>query len=266
MPVDPTRQPPRSSPLRLPARVGAWFSQWRARPAAPPADSPTLPPPASRRTEPGVPRRNDVQRISSMVARLQLPLDERNAPAHEDEPQPHRDAQTGLWNRAYLASLSEQLAQEPPNATLEFCVLRLDLEDLKVIHDRHGAGAGAQVLVQVAARLRQCVRAQDFVLRLGSEEFMLLLPCPAGEGDALARKVGARIVQDLHRPLSYLTLSSLRIGCSVGAALWPRDGAALTDAMEHATEALDAAKRAGRGQIRHYAAAANSASDATNAG
>jgi len=199
-------------------------------------------------------RRNDVQRITAAVARLQTTLKDRERAVKTLEERAHHDPLTGLLNRAYLATLSERLEGRQTHAgdapAMEFCVLCLDLDDFKPINDRHGHAAGDQVLAQVGARLRHNAREQDFVFRLGGDEFLLLLCCPVGEGNALARSVATRVLTDLRRPISYLTLSGLRVGCSVGGAMWQPGGEPLADAMKRADEALYAAKRAGRGQFR----------------
>ena len=129
-------------------------------------------------------------------------------------------------------------------------MLCLDLDDFKPINDRHGRAAGDQVLAQIGARLRHNAREQDFVFRLGGDEFMLVLPCPVGQGSALARNLATRLMTDLQRPVSYLTLSGLRIGCSVGGTIWQPEAGPFAEAMQRADEALSAAKRAGRGQFR----------------
>lgn len=196
-------------------------------------------------------RRNEVQRITAAVARLQTTLKDRELAVKTLEERAHHDPLTGLLNRAYLATLTERLERREPDApAMEFCVLCLDLDDFKPINDRHGHAAGDQVLAQIGARLRHNAREQDFVFRLGGDEFMLLLPCPPGEGTALARGVAARVLTDLRRPVSYLTLSGLRVGGSIGGAIWRPDSAPLADAMRQADEALYAAKRAGRDQFR----------------
>jgi len=196
-------------------------------------------------------RRNEVQRITAAVARLQTTLKDRELAGKTLEERAHHDPLTGLLNRAYLATLSERLEQREADApAMEFCVLCLGLDDFKPINDRHGHAAGDQVLAQIGARLRHNAREQDFVFRLGGDEFMLLLPCPPGEGTALARGVAARVLTDLRRPVSYLTLSGLRVGGSIGGAIWQPGSAPLADAMRCADEALHAAKRAGRDQFR----------------
>jgi diguanylate cyclase (GGDEF)-like protein len=207
-------------------------------------------------------RRNDVQRISAAVASMQSTLKDRELAVKTLEEPAHHDPLTGLLNRAFLATLSERLEKREGEApAMEFCVLCLDLDDFKPINDRHGHAAGDQVLVQIGARLQHCARRQDFVFRLGGDEFMLLLPCPPGEGGALARSVATRVLTDLQRPVSYLTLSGLRVGCSVGGAIWQPGAEPLAEAMQRADEALYAAKRAGRGQFRRALPAARKIDD-----
>ncbi len=246
------------------ALVAWWLLGWMVAPLDRPARSlansgaETTPPPlAATITRPGngpvsvvrSQRRNDVQRITAAVARLQSTLKEPAVATLEERT--HRDPLTGLLNRAYLATLTERLDKREPDApAMEFCVLCLDLDDFNPINDRHGHAAGDQVLAQIGARLRHNAREQDFVFRLGSDEFMLVLPCPVGEGSALARSVATRVLTDLQRPVSYLTLSGLRIGCSVGGTIWQPEAGPLAEAMQRADEALCAAKRAGRGQFR----------------
>lgn len=247
------------------ALVAWWLLGWMAAPVDRPArklanaGAETAPPPLGGTiTRPGggavsvvrSQRRNDVQRITAAVARLQGTQKDRELAVTPEE-RAHRDPLTGLLNRAYLATLAERIEQREADApAMEFSVLCLDLDDFKPINDRHGRAAGDQVLAQIGARLRHNAREQDFVFRLGGDEFMLVLPCPLGEGSALARSVATRVLTDLQRPVSYLTLSGLRVGCSVGGTTWQPEAGPLADAMQRADEALCAAKRAGRGQFR----------------
>ena len=249
-----------------------WLLGWLAAPVGRLARSPantvadsTPAPLAATITRPGngpvsvvrSQRRNDVQRITAAVARLQNTGTDQDIAVKTLEDRAHHDPMTGLLNGAYLATLAERFEKREPAApAMEFCVLCLDLDDFTPINERHGHAAGDQVLAQIGARLRHNARAQDFVFRLGGDEFMLVLPCPVGEGSALARSVAKRVLTDLQRPVSYLTLSGLRVGCSVGGTIWQPEAGPLAEAMQRANEALHAAKRAGRGQFRHALPAA----------
>ncbi|WP_073468472.1 GGDEF domain-containing protein [Rhizobacter sp. OV335] len=201
-------------------------------------------------------RRNNVQQIAATVVRLQDTLTDRDPTVPTLEQRALRDPLTGLWNSSFLAEMTERLADDVAAARIEVCLLCLALDGFQPIHARHGHEAGDQVLVQVARRLRKLGRAQDFAFHLGGDEFLVLITCPPGEGAALSRTLAERIVNDMRRPMNYLTLNNLRVGCSIGAAVWPTHGLAFAEVMHHADEALCAARNAGRGQFRQYALAA----------
>jgi len=165
----------------------------------------------------------------------------------------HRDPLTGLGNAAQLARVSHRLLDAATAAPAETCVLAIDIDGFESVNDRYGRAAGDEVLVQLARRLRQAAREGDSVFRLGGDDFLVLLTCPAGEATALARSVASRVLVELQRPLSYRTLSNLRVTGSIGGAVWPVHGATFEDAIAHAGEALRAAKQSGTGKFRLYA-------------
>lgn len=198
-------------------------------------------------------RRSDVQQIAAAVTRLQATVKERDDSIDQLADKARRDPLTGVWNRGYLPDMTESLRVALADGTSETCVLCVDLDGFKEVNDRYGHAAGDEVLVQAARRLRQAARAGDPVFRLGGDEFMLLLTCPVGEAAGLARSIAGRVLAELQRPMSYRTLSNLRITASVGGAVWSNPAEPLADTIAHADEALYAAKHSGRGMFRLYA-------------
>lgn len=164
-----------------------------------------------------------------------------------------RDRLTGLGNTALLDEVLARLPAARDASPIEACLLAIDLERFDQVNARYGRPAGDEVLVQVARRLRQAAREGDNVFRLRDDDFLVVLTCPPGEGAGLARAVAARVLTELQRPLSYRTLSNLRINASVGGAVWPVHGPSAAEALAHAHEALHAAKRSGPGVFRLYA-------------
>lgn len=167
----------------------------------------------------------------------------------------HLDALHGLNTPAHLDDTSEPWERDLLERKLALCILRVGLDGFDSVTERYGPTASDEALAQVAKRLRHLARDEDRVMRLDAAEFVLLLSCPLDEATAFARSVAARVVGELQRPFAYRTVSNLHIGASVGAALWPANGAALSDVLEHAEEALADARHGGRGQVRQYAAA-----------
>jgi diguanylate cyclase (GGDEF)-like protein/PAS domain S-box-containing protein len=145
-----------------------------------------------------------------------------------------------------LTGLANRRALEGPTATAGAFtrgVLYVDLDRFKPVNDLHGHGAGDQVLRTVAHRLLACVRPTDRVMRLGGDEFGVVVP--GCSRDELA-EVAGRIIARVEEPIA-VPGATVQIGGSVGAALGTGSEA---DLFERADAALYEAKSAGRGQLR----------------
>ncbi|MBB3676630.1 putative bifunctional diguanylate cyclase/phosphodiesterase [Modestobacter versicolor] len=166
------------------------------------------------------------------------------------------DSLTGLANRALVRRvLEERLATRPPGTV---GVLFCDLDEFKAVNDRLGHEAGDDLLRQVADRLRECVRPGDLLARLGGDEFVVVLADDA-DREVLAA-VGERMLAALRRSFCLggdLGRDPVRIGASVGGALGDRVGeGAVSDLLRDADAAMYEAKRAGRGRVQVFDAAA----------
>src|SRR6185295_20058859 len=85
------------------------------------------------------------------------------------------DPLTGLANRALFADRLHHARTVGQRDGSRFAVVVADLDDFKVINDRHGHATGDQVLIEAARRLRSAVRETDTAARLGGDEFAVLL-------------------------------------------------------------------------------------------
>lgn len=156
------------------------------------------------------------------------------------------DALTGLANRTLFSDrLAHALAVRERDLR-PVALIFLDLDDFKHVNDTHGHATGDAVLVQIAGRLRGCLRSGDTVARLGGDEFAVLLEAGAQEPEI----VGERLLEAFAEPFE-VTGSSLSVGVSIGIVHVP-DGAAVTDAsalLDEADVAMYAAKRGGKGNL-----------------
>ena len=143
----------------------------------------------------------------------------------ENERLSHRAAHddlTGLPNRAsFEQCLSSALVQARQDGQ-PFALLYLDGDGFKAVNDRFGHAAGDAVLVEIAIRLKACLRAGDIAARLGGDEFGLLLAAPAGR-DAIAR-VQLCLSERMGYPIRLPSGDKVRVGLSVGSAVFPEDG------------------------------------------
>ena len=94
-------------------------------------------------------------------------------------------------------------------------------------------------------RLRGCLREGDLVARLGGDEFLMVLQVPAGEALPQAQLVAERTLAALSAPVD-LGNHQVKVGCSIGGALWPLDSNSMTEALELADQTLYRAKHAGK--------------------
>ncbi|MBK3736141.1 diguanylate cyclase (GGDEF)-like protein [Azospirillum brasilense] len=183
----------------------------------------------------------EITSLSATLRDLVDGLTHRDAALVRLEDIAYQDRLTGLPNRRYFEQYVE--ATTAGNGTAAF--LYLDLDGFKPVNDRLGHDAGDLVLRQVGERLAACFRGDDVVARLGGDEFAAVLPQRAGaeppDLDGLAR----RIIEAVNEPVS-VQGEAVRVGCSLGIALWPEDSPDVAETLRRADQALYQAKRDGR--------------------
>jgi diguanylate cyclase (GGDEF)-like protein len=159
------------------------------------------------------------------------------------------DALTHLPNRRYLDRVLQERAAACDSDGGGLALLHIDLDRFKQINDTLGHAAGDAMLVHAAGVLRNNVRSDDFVARIGGDEFVVLSALRNGRRD-LAR-LARRIVEDMRKPMPY-NGHDCRCGVSIGVAYQrgPRvdDKRLLIDA----DIALYRAKRLGRNRHEFF--------------
>ncbi len=154
------------------------------------------------------------------------------------------DSLTGLHNRTYFFTALEREISRGDRSGRAFCLVMLDLDDLKAINDRFGHIAGDQVLRAVADIVRSGVRKIDVAARYGGDEFVALLPetDPTG-GWVLAEKVRLTVAEQ--------GLPGVDPGptVSVGVVSYPADGRSADALLVSADRAMYASKRGGKNRV-----------------
>ena len=191
------------------------------------------PPVALRELQAAVPARRRTDTARRGIAKLKPKLPLLNA---------HQDSLPSLSTAEQLSDTREPWEQDLRARDLSLCVLYVGLDSFEPVTERYGQEAGDHVLTQVAKRLRHLARDEDRVMRLQGHEFALLLSCPSAEAAAFSHAMAARVAHEVQRPLAYLTVSNLHIGCSVGSAIWPQNSDTLEGVMHHAEQSLAAAR------------------------
>lgn len=170
------------------------------------------------------------------------------------------DPLTGLPNRELLRDRVEQAIHYASRSEQGFLgVLFVDLDRFKKVNDTYGHAAGDAVLVEVAKRLRGCLRESDTVARLGGDEFVVLLCNLRGLDDTVI--VAERILDACALPI-VVGENIFQISASVGVAAWPTDGNTVDELLQNADMAMYSSKGDGRNTMRFYDAQMNQKAEA----
>ncbi|RPH41313.1 MAG: EAL domain-containing protein [Burkholderiales bacterium] len=164
------------------------------------------------------------------------------------------DPLTGLPNRRLLTDRLRQAVAAVIRGGRHGAVLCVDLDDFKRVNDTRGHPAGDEVLLQAAARIRDCVRTEDTVARLGGDEFVVVLERLEGDARqaaAHADEAAQRLMTVLGRPFD-ITDMRFHSSASIGVAMFGTVDVRAEDVLMHADSAMYRAKAAGRGTIRFY--------------
>ncbi len=158
------------------------------------------------------------------------------------------DALTHLPNRTSLKQhLIQQLAALHENRSEDrLALLFLDLDHFKPVNDEYGHEAGDRLLLDVVRRLRSALRGNDFISRIGGDEFVVLLP--GLKSAEAACDVAAKIRDALVEPF-VVEGQQVRISCSIGIALAPDHARDVSGLLNRADEAMYMAKAAGRNRF-----------------
>jgi diguanylate cyclase (GGDEF)-like protein len=158
-----------------------------------------------------------------------------------------QDTLTGLPNRLSLNDQVEQALERAADTERKFAIMFLDLDGFKKVNDSHGHDHGDLLLIHVAQLLRQAVRETDVVARLGGDEFVVLLHDVTDE--AMIATVAQKIVTSIGEPCQ-LQGVDIKIGASIGIAIYPRDGTSRETLLKVSDHAMYAAKSCGKGNFR----------------
>ncbi len=159
------------------------------------------------------------------------------------------DALTRLPNRSLGGELMEQAMAGAMRRGTPMALLFVDLDNFKHINDSLGHSAGDGFLRQVALRLRAAVRKSDIVCRQGGDEFLVGLTEIA---DAQAAAQSAQSILAQLQQAFKLGDNEIHASCSVGIAMFPKDGGNFEDLLRHADLAMYSAKDAGRNAYRFF--------------
>ena len=156
------------------------------------------------------------------------------------------DPLTGLFNRTFFFAAIDREIARCARSGRGFCLLMMDLDELKTINDRHGHFHGDRILRGVAEVISQGVRRIDTAARYGGDEFVVVLPETDPTGAyVLAEKIRLGALElDMSLPAS-----EIRTSLSIGVVSYPEDGLTADSLMIAADSAMYRSKRAGKNRV-----------------
>ncbi len=166
----------------------------------------------------------------------------------------YQDTLTGLHNRAWLQHNLDRIIRETTESHHSLGLLFLDLDRFKIVNDTLGHETGDLLLQTVADLLKRVVRDEDAIVRLGGDEFLILLANLSlihNRATEQASRVAQKIVEQLNRPLT-IAGHELMSTFSIGIALAPHDAQDGETLLRYADTAMYAAKEAGRNTYRLF--------------
>ncbi|KEQ23749.1 putative bifunctional diguanylate cyclase/phosphodiesterase [Paenibacillus tyrfis] len=166
----------------------------------------------------------------------------------------YHDMLTGLPNRQKFQQTVGMSIQAAKLSGSKLSVMFIDLDRFKNVNDTFGHAFGDLLLTEAAERLKSGLQADDSVSRQGGDEFTVLIKDASQSEDA--EKMANKIIHLLSQPFA-IDGHELRVGCSIGIAMYPQDGEDPITLMKNADTAMYRAKELGKNGYQFYKAEMN---------
>lgn len=178
---------------------------------------------------------------------LRHEVSERTKAQHELIHLVNHDSLTGLPNRSMFNKHLEIMLNSAQRHNKILALFFMDLDGFKAINDTHGHEVGDRLLVEIAERLRNCVRKEDIVARMGGDEFTILLSelTQAEDVNVIAQKFINSVRQSVR-----IGDRICHVGVSIGISLFPTHAADSDSLLRLADDAMYAAKADGKNTYR----------------
>ncbi len=166
----------------------------------------------------------------------------------------YHDALTNLPNRLLVMDRLKQAISLARRREHFGALMYLDLDHFKNINDSLGHSYGDRLLIEVTRRFQSALREEDTIGRLGGDEFVALVPQMSSsyaEAARDAQMIAEKLRESLLQPFDVLD-KTLRVGLSIGVAVFPEHGVTAEDLLKKADMAMYSAKNAGRNTVRFF--------------
>ena len=186
---------------------------------------------------------NDKGELTHFLA-VQQDISEKKRLEEEIHYLAYHDPLTHLPNRMLFRDRVQQAVAQAQRTGSKLAVMFVDLDGFKAVNDMHGHSSGDCLLVEVAERIRLCVRAGDTVARLGGDEFTVLLR-DVKDMDSI-ETVARKLLDIAVQPYALDSEVPVSVSFSIGIGVYPEDGDNFDALLSHADQAMYEAKQGGK--------------------
>lgn len=156
------------------------------------------------------------------------------------EYQANHDKLTGLANRKLFAEEFEKIKSKADKSKTKVAVIFIDVDKFKSINDNYSHEIGDKVLEKIAGRMKNSLKKDDKLARMGGDEFVLALTKISSKKEAAM--ITQRVIDNFKNPLS-IEGEKIEISLSAGISLYPENGTKLENLIKNADYAMYQAKR-----------------------
>lgn len=186
----------------------------------------------------------DIERVSGII----IDITERKTQEEKLTQMAFYDNLTDLPNRLMLKNHLKKVLSRAKRKDHDFAIMFLDLDGFKDVNDSLGHDVGDALLKDVSIRLTASVREEDFVSRIGGDEFIIVFEETSIEE---LEGITSQIIQNIGNPY-YLSNKRACVTPSIGISIFPDHGDEIDSLVDHADKAMYAAKNTGKNTYRFY--------------
>ena len=161
----------------------------------------------------------------------------------------HYDTLTSLPNRILFQDRLKHAISTSKRYRKKIALMFLDLDNFKTVNDTLGHDYGDMLLIEISKRLKNSLREQDTVSRLGGDEFTVILEDI--KDDTYTSVVAQKIIDTVSNPVK-LKDKTVYVGASIGISIYPDDGDSMEELIKNADMAMYQAKESGRNNYKYY--------------
>ncbi|MGY5806525.1 sensor domain-containing protein [Rhizobium sp. LEGMi198b] len=162
----------------------------------------------------------------------------------------HHDDLTGLPNRAFLKENMAKILFKARRNGRKVTVAYVDLDNFKQVNDSRGHSAGDELLKELTARMVDSLRASDMVVRLGGDEFLLVIVHQSRHDTGITRRL-RELQKAITQPVMIGEIE-VAVTSSIGVAAFPADGETPDELIACADAAMYKAKEHGRNRLQYH--------------